>query len=152
MGVSPVELIIHAKSKAFPQSLINKQQRGALPHFACDSNQVRAPLLPSPDRFLVISTLNRWRGVPVLSAGMPTQLEGAMHALMTVFYNYSGNDGDKHKLNKGELKQLLHSELNHFLTVKNHIAFNNCIYIVWFFLKEKKSGTFLCTSLPFLIM
>lgn len=54
-----------------------------------------------------------------------------MHALMTVFYNYSGNDGDKHKLNKGELKQLLHSELNHFLTVNDHIAFNSCIYIVY---------------------
>lgn len=92
----------------------------------------------------MISTLDRWRGVPVLSAGMPTQLEGAMHALMTVFYNYSGNDGDKHKLNKGELKQLLHSELNHFLTVKNHIAFNNCIYIVFLFVffERKKIRNF----------
>lgn len=49
---------------------------------------------------------------------MPSQLEGAMDALITVFYNYSGNDGDKHKLNKGELKQLLNSELTDFLTVK----------------------------------
>lgn len=35
MGMSPVELIIHTKrmaSKDFPQWLINKQQRGALPH------------------------------------------------------------------------------------------------------------------------
>ncbi|KAM4528178.1 protein S100-Z [Odontesthes bonariensis] len=46
---------------------------------------------------------------------MPSQLEGAMGALITVFYNYSGNDGDKHKLNKGELKQLLNSELTDFL-------------------------------------
>uniref|UniRef100_A0A4W5QEV2 S100 calcium binding protein Z n=1 Tax=Hucho hucho TaxID=62062 RepID=A0A4W5QEV2_9TELE len=30
---------------------------------------------------------------------------------ITVFYNYSGNDGDKYKLIKGELKQLLNSEL-----------------------------------------
>uniref|UniRef100_A0A673XSM9 S100 calcium binding protein Z n=1 Tax=Salmo trutta TaxID=8032 RepID=A0A673XSM9_SALTR len=36
--------------------------------------------------------------------------------LRTVFYNYSGSDGDKHKLNKGELKQLLNSELTVFLT------------------------------------
>ncbi|KAM6902432.1 protein S100-Z [Xenentodon cancila] len=49
-------------------------------------------------------------------ARMPSQLEGAMDALITVFYNYSGNDGDKHKLNKGELKQLLNSELTDFLT------------------------------------
>lgn len=49
---------------------------------------------------------------------MPSQLEGAMDALIAVFYNYSGNDGDKLKLNKGELKQLLNSELTNFLTVK----------------------------------
>ncbi|KAI5615836.1 protein S100-Z, partial [Silurus asotus] len=47
---------------------------------------------------------------------MPSQLEGAMDALIRVFYNYSGNDGDKYKLNKGELKELLNSELTDFLT------------------------------------
>ncbi|KAJ8396554.1 hypothetical protein AAFF_G00016200 [Aldrovandia affinis] len=47
---------------------------------------------------------------------MPTQLEGAMDALIRVFHNYSGNEGDKFKLNKGELKQLLNSELTDFLT------------------------------------
>ncbi|MEQ2286955.1 hypothetical protein AMECASPLE_007643 [Ameca splendens] len=46
---------------------------------------------------------------------MPSQLQDAMGALITVFYNYSGNDGDKHKLNKGELKELLNSELKEFL-------------------------------------
>ncbi|XP_029921311.1 protein S100-Z [Myripristis murdjan] len=50
------------------------------------------------------------------SVSMPSQLEGAMDALITVFYNYSGHDGDKYKLNKGELKQLLNSELTDFLT------------------------------------
>lgn len=49
---------------------------------------------------------------------MPSQLESAMDALMTVFYNYSGHDGDKYKLNKGELKELLNSELTDFLTVR----------------------------------
>lgn len=53
---------------------------------------------------------------------MPSQLEGAMDALITVFYNYSGNDGDKYKLNKGELKQLLNSELTDFLTVKGSFS------------------------------
>ncbi|XP_030208882.1 protein S100-Z [Gadus morhua] len=47
---------------------------------------------------------------------MPSQLEGAMDAMIKVFYNYSGNDGDKYKLNKGELKELLTSELTDFLT------------------------------------
>ncbi|KAG7499407.1 hypothetical protein JOB18_036759 [Solea senegalensis] len=47
---------------------------------------------------------------------MPSQLEGAMDALISVFYNYSGNEGDAMKLNKGELKELLNSELNDFLT------------------------------------
>ncbi|CAJ1070459.1 protein S100-Z [Xyrichtys novacula] len=50
------------------------------------------------------------------SSRMPSQLEGAMDALIAVFYNYSGNDGDKYKLNKGELKELLNSELTDFLT------------------------------------
>lgn len=45
-----------------------------------------------------------------------------MDALITVFYNYSGNEGDKYKLNKGELKQLLNSELTDFLTVRPAIA------------------------------
>ncbi|XP_034152946.1 protein S100-Z [Esox lucius] len=46
---------------------------------------------------------------------MPSQLESAMDALITVFYNYSGNEGDKYKLNKGELKDLLNCELTDFL-------------------------------------
>lgn len=53
----------------------------------------------------------------VRASKMPSQLEGAMDALIAVFYNYSGHDGDKYKLNKGELKQLLHAELTDFLTV-----------------------------------
>lgn len=40
-----------------------------------------------------------------------------MDALITVFHNYSGNEGDKNKLNKGELKELLNSELTDFLRV-----------------------------------
>lgn len=58
---------------------------------------------------------------------MPSQLEGAMDALITVFYNYSGHDGDKLKLNKGELKELLNSELTDFLTVQS--AFHPVCYV-----------------------
>nr|XP_020442123.1 protein S100-Z [Monopterus albus] len=47
---------------------------------------------------------------------MPSQLEAAMDALIAVFHHYSGHEGDKYKLNKGELKELLNSELNDFIT------------------------------------
>ncbi|XP_028661849.1 protein S100-Z [Erpetoichthys calabaricus] len=46
---------------------------------------------------------------------MPSDLEGAMDALIHVFHRYSGKEGDKYKLNKGELKQLLNCELSDFL-------------------------------------
>lgn len=49
---------------------------------------------------------------------MPTQLEGAMDTLIKVFHHYSAKEGDKYKLNKGELKQLLTSELTDFLSVR----------------------------------
>ncbi|XP_059830487.1 protein S100-Z [Hypanus sabinus] len=49
---------------------------------------------------------------------MPSQLEGAMDSLIQVFHKYSGKEGDKYKLNKGELKDLLQHELQHFLTAQ----------------------------------
>ncbi|XP_032873100.1 protein S100-Z [Amblyraja radiata] len=49
---------------------------------------------------------------------MPSQLEGAMDTLIQVFHNYSGKEGDMYKLNKGELKDLLHHELEHFLAAQ----------------------------------
>lgn len=52
-----------------------------------------------------------------------------MDALITVFYNYSGNDGDKYKLNKGELKELLNSELTDFLTVKDTFLYDYLVSI-----------------------
>ncbi|XP_053732290.1 protein S100-Z [Synchiropus splendidus] len=91
---SPEELIIHSPLERQPLScctLPNKQ--AAVPR-------------PSSHSDWTVSRIAR----------MPSQLEGAMDALITVFYNYSGNDGDKYKLNKGELKQLLNSELTDFLT------------------------------------
>ncbi|RVE66108.1 hypothetical protein OJAV_G00123190 [Oryzias javanicus] len=92
MGLSPVELIISTKVEA--------ELRGA----ATFPNKQAAPPRLSA------------HSDGTFSRRMPSQLEGAMGALITVFYNYSGNDGDKHKLNKGELKELLHSELTDFLT------------------------------------
>uniref|UniRef100_A0A8U8BJL0 Uncharacterized protein n=1 Tax=Geospiza parvula TaxID=87175 RepID=A0A8U8BJL0_GEOPR len=57
---------------------------------------------------------------PVLPGGttagaMGSQLEGAMETLINVFHHYSGKEGDKYKLSKKELKELLQSELGCFL-------------------------------------
>ncbi|KAI1229980.1 hypothetical protein IHE44_0010694 [Lamprotornis superbus] len=48
---------------------------------------------------------------------MGSQLEGAMETLINVFHHYSGKEGDKYKLSKKELKELLQSELGCFLEV-----------------------------------
>lgn len=48
---------------------------------------------------------------------MPTQLEMAMDTMIRIFHRYSCKEGDRFKLNKGELKMLLQRELTEFLTV-----------------------------------
>uniref|UniRef100_A0A8C9KW69 S100/CaBP-9k-type calcium binding subdomain domain-containing protein n=1 Tax=Serinus canaria TaxID=9135 RepID=A0A8C9KW69_SERCA len=48
---------------------------------------------------------------------MGSQLEGAMETLINVFHHYSGKEGDKYKLSKKELKELLQSELGCFLEI-----------------------------------
>ncbi|CAM4633175.1 unnamed protein product [Lepidochelys olivacea] len=42
-------------------------------------------------------------------------LEKAMIAIIEAFHQYSGKEGDKHKLKKSELKELINNELPHFL-------------------------------------
>ncbi|XP_048705505.2 LOW QUALITY PROTEIN: protein S100-Z [Caretta caretta] len=59
------------------------------------------------------------RAVPLHN--MPTQLENAMDTLIKIFHHYSGKEGDKYKLNKGELKQLLTSELTDFLSCQKDL-------------------------------
>ncbi|XP_058863473.1 protein S100-Z-like [Acipenser ruthenus] len=44
-----------------------------------------------------------------------SQLEGAMAAMIKVFHNYSGKEGDKYTLSNGELKDLIKNELGNFL-------------------------------------
>ncbi|KAM9724498.1 protein S100-A1 [Menidia menidia] len=53
---------------------------------------------------------------------MSANLQGAMEDLIKVFYSYSGKEGDKYKLNKKELKNMLQEELSDFLTGKNDSA------------------------------
>ena len=48
---------------------------------------------------------------------MPTQLEIAMNIMIRTFHRYSCREGDRFKLNKGELKMLLQRELTEFLSV-----------------------------------
>ncbi|XP_028327633.1 protein S100-A1 [Gouania willdenowi] len=45
----------------------------------------------------------------------PTNLQGTMEDLIKVFHRYSAREGDKYKLNKKELKNLLQDELSDFL-------------------------------------
>lgn len=56
-------------------------------------------------------------GVAHSTASMPTQLEMAMETMIRIFHRYSCKEGDRFKLNKGELKMLLQRELTEFLTV-----------------------------------
>ncbi|XP_027865878.1 protein S100-A1 isoform X1 [Xiphophorus couchianus] len=53
------------------------------------------------------------------TAKMSSTLQGAMEDLIKVFYRYSGNEGDKYKLNKKELKKMLQEELSEFLNGSN---------------------------------
>ena len=54
---------------------------------------------------------------------MSANLQGAMEDLIKVFYCYSGKEGDKYKLNKKELKNMLQEELSDFLTVSKGLDF-----------------------------
>ncbi|XP_037386297.1 protein S100-Z [Talpa occidentalis] len=46
---------------------------------------------------------------------MPTPLETAMDTMIRTFHQYSCKEGNRFKLNKGELKMLLQQELTEFL-------------------------------------
>ncbi|NXK39844.1 S100Z protein, partial [Piprites chloris] len=47
---------------------------------------------------------------------MTTPLKDAMDTLIRIFHHYSGKEGDRYKLSKGELKELLTTELTDFLS------------------------------------
>lgn len=50
-----------------------------------------------------------------VSCTMGSELETAMETLINVFHAHSGKEGDKYKLSKKELKELLQTELSGFL-------------------------------------
>lgn len=52
-----------------------------------------------------------------MSCAMGSELETAMETLINVFHAHSGKEGDKYKLSKKELKELLQTELSGFLDV-----------------------------------
>lgn len=47
-----------------------------------------------------------------------SNLESAMQMLIKTFHKYSGKEGDKYTLNRGELKELLIEELGTYLGVR----------------------------------
>ncbi|XP_057645880.1 protein S100-Z isoform X1 [Chionomys nivalis] len=63
-----------------------------------------------------VSCNRTFPGVIHSAASMPTQLEMAMDTMIRIFHRYSCKEGDRFKLNKGELKMLLQRELTEFLT------------------------------------
>ncbi|XP_031413120.1 protein S100-Z isoform X1 [Meleagris gallopavo] len=50
---------------------------------------------------------------------MSTPLEDAMNTFIRIFHHYSGKEGDRYKLSKRELKELLTRELTDFLSGQN---------------------------------
>lgn len=48
-----------------------------------------------------------------------TDLETSMATIIAVFQKYSEREGDKHKLKKSELKDLLHDELPDLMGVRH---------------------------------
>uniref|UniRef100_U3KC05 Protein S100-A1 n=1 Tax=Ficedula albicollis TaxID=59894 RepID=U3KC05_FICAL len=80
--------------------------------FLSRSRAAAAPVtLPGPPCALPSRSGDR----DTATAAMGSQLEGAMETLINVFHHYSGKEGDKYKLSKKELKELLQSELGCFL-------------------------------------
>lgn len=66
-----------------------------------------------------------------------TNLETSIATIIAVFQKYSEREGDKHKLKKSELKDLLHDELPDLMAVKQTLL------IVWLTSERRNEESFL---------
>ncbi|KAJ1081020.1 hypothetical protein NDU88_001207 [Pleurodeles waltl] len=82
----------------------------------CLQGFARAPSLPTT------LSARKARPPPRSEGTMTSQLEDAMQAMITVFHKYSGREGDKYKLSKKELKDLIHNELGGFLETQKDMS------------------------------
>ncbi|KAB0404455.1 hypothetical protein E2I00_001110 [Balaenoptera physalus] len=57
-----------------------------------------------------------WPAFVHSAANTPTQLEVAMDTMVRIFHHYSCKEGDRFKINKGELKMLLQRDLTESLS------------------------------------
>lgn len=59
---------------------------------------------------------------PSMSKEPSSNLESAMQMLIKTFHKYSGKEGDKYTLSRGELKELLLEELGSYLGVREEVC------------------------------
>lgn len=59
-----------------------------------------------------------------------TNLESAMQMLIKTFHKYSGKEGDKYTLSRGELRELLTEELGNYLGVRRQTHIMCHVYTV----------------------
>ncbi|KAJ8287932.1 hypothetical protein COCON_G00005910 [Conger conger] len=80
-----------------------------------DKHQAGKGTAPEPCKLITPSS-SRMSG-PLIgnSSGSESNLENAMQLMIQTFHKYSGNEGDKYTLSRGELKDMLTQELGNYL-------------------------------------